>query len=417
MESRPTNQAELPAGGSGPVNAGAGDFVGRDSKGADSRCVELSVVMPCLNESKTLGVCIGKALGFFAETGVVGEVIVADNGSTDGSLAIAEGLGVRVVSVPERGYGSALSGGIGVARGRYIIMGDSDDSYDFSKLGPFLEKLRGGDDLVMGNRFSGGIRDGAMPALHRYFGNPLLTGIGRLFFKSQCGDFYCGLRGFSREAYQRMRPRGRGMEFALEMLVRATIFGLRVSEVPTTLSPDAPGRAPHLRTWRDGWRSLRFFMLFSPRWLFWYPGLLVMCVGALVGLWLLPGPRRVGGVTLDVHTLLFAGTAVTLGYQSLIFAACAKVLAVNTGLHPPSRRFELFRRRATLEVCLVVGGLFMACGVVLAGLAVGGWSAQRFGDLDPFRTMRLVIPSVLALTLGVQTVFAGCFLGLLGMKE
>ena len=378
--------------------------------------VELSVVMPCLDEARTLGICIGKALGFFKEAGVVGEVIIADNGSTDGSIQIAEDLGVRVVHVEQRGYGSALSAGIDAARGRYIIMGDADDSYDFAALGPFLERLRGGDDLVMGNRFAGGISDGAMPVLHRYLGNPLLTKVGRLFFKSDCGDFYCGLRGFSRAGYPKMRPQSTGMTFALEMLVRATMFGLRVSEVPTTLSPAAPGRAPHLRTWRDGWRSLRFFMLFSPRWLFWYPGLILMFIGAAVGLWLLPEARRIGGVTLDVHTLLFAATAVSLGYQSLVFAVCAKVLAVNTGLHPPNVRTSWLTRRVKLEGCLVVGAFMIVTGVVLAGLAVGGWRAEHFGDLDPFSTMRLVIPSVLALMLGVQTVFAGFFLGLLGMR-
>jgi glycosyltransferase involved in cell wall biosynthesis len=387
---------------------------GMDAGPADA--VELSVVMPCLNESEALASCIRKALGFFAEAGVAGEVIVADNGSTDGSIQIAEGLGVRVVNVAERGYGWALAGGIAAARGRYIFMGDADGSYDFSGLGPFLEQLRGGFDLVMGNRFAGGISQGAMPVLHRYLGNPLLTRIGRLFFKSDCRDFYCGLRGFSRDAYQKMKPRSGGMEFALEMLVRATMFGLKVTEVPTTLSPDAPGRAPHLRTWRDGWRSLRFFMLFSPRWLFWYPGMVLMCIGALVGLWLLPGPRRVGGVTFDVHTLLFSATAVTLGYQSLVFAACAKVLAVKTGLHPPSRRFQAFARLPLLEWGLLVGSVLIVVGLVIVAFAIGGWSAHRFGDLDPFHTMRLVIPSALAMTLGVQTVFAGCFLGLLGMR-
>jgi len=286
MNDKSIHQGPSPAGEPGPVNAGSNSSGG----------VELSVVMPCLDESKTLAVCINKALGFFTEACVVGEVIIADNGSTDGSLEIAAGLGVRVVNVSERGYGNALAAGIDAARGRYIIMGDADDSYDFSALGPFLKKLRDGDDLVMGNRFAGGIQDGAMPVLHRYFGNPLLTGIGRLFFKSDCGDFYCGLRGFSREAYQAMRPRSTGMEFALEMLVRATMFGLRVSEVPTTLSTDAPGRTRHLRTWRDGWRSLRFFMLFSPRWLFWYPGLVLMAFGLFLVLWLLTGPKTVGGI-------------------------------------------------------------------------------------------------------------------------
>jgi len=379
--------------------------------------IELSVVMPCLNEAKTLSICINKALGFFAEAGVIGEVIIADNGSTDGSIKIAEGLGVRVEHVSDRGYGRALAGGIDAARGRYIIMGDADDSYDFSALGPFLERLRAGDELVMGNRFAGGIRDGAMPALHRYFGNPLLTGIGRLLFKSECKDFYCGLRGFSRAGYETMRPRSGGMEFALEMLVRATMFGLRVSEVPTTLSPDAPGRAPHLRTWRDGWRSLRFFMLFSPRWLFWYPGLILIAVGLLLGLWLLPGPKHIGEVTLDIHTLLYAATAVTLGYQSILFAVCAKVHAVNTGLHPPSKKFAWAGGRSMLEAGLVLGGLLVCLGLVLAAIAVGGWSGHSFGDLDPSSTMRRVIPSALAMMMGVQTVFVGCFLGLLGMRE
>ncbi len=378
--------------------------------------VELSVVMPCLNEAETLATCINKALGFFAEAGVAGEVIIADNGSSDGSVGIAEGLGVRVVPVTERGYGRALAGGIDAARGQYIIMGDADDSYDFSALGPFLEKLRAGDDLVMGNRFAGGIQDGAMPALHRYFGNPMLTAIGRLLFKSPCRDFYCGLRGFSRSGYAKMRPNSGGMEFALEMLVRATVFGLRVSEVPTTLSLDAPGRAPHLRTWRDGWRSLRFFMLFSPRWLFWYPGLLLMAAGLLVGLWLLPGPKTVGGVTLDVHTLLYAATAATLGYQSILFAVCAKVHAMNSGLHPPSKKFAWAGGRSVLECGLIAGAGLMVVGVVLGGLAVGDWSGHAFGDLDPSSTMRLVIPSALAMMMGMQTVFAGCFLGLLGMR-
>ncbi len=395
------------------INPDAADTSGDGA----ARAVELSVVMPCLNESKTLSVCIGKALGFFDAAGVAGEVIVADNGSTDGSIKIAEDLGVRVVPVSERGYGQALKTGIEAARGRYIIMGDADDSYDFSELYPFLDKLRAGDDLVMGNRFAGGIRDGAMPALHRYFGNPLLTGIGRLLFKSGCKDFYCGLRGFSRESYERMRPKSGGMEFALEMLVRATMFGLKVSEVPTTLSPDAPGRAPHLRTWRDGWRSLRFFMLFSPRWLFWYPGLILMASGFLLGLWLMPGSKTVDGVTLDVHTLLYAATAVTLGYQSILFAVCAKVHAVNTGLHPPSAKFAWAGDRSMLEAGLLIGGLLVCTGVVLGLLAVSGWSGRSFGDLDPSSTMRLVIPSALAMMMGVQTVFAGCFLGLLGMRE
>ncbi len=379
--------------------------------------IELSVVMPCLNEAVSLGICIRKALGFFEQANVVGEVIIADNGSTDGSIEIAKDLGVRVIHVEKRGYGSALDAGITASRGSYVIMGDADDSYDFSALAPFLEKLREGYDLVMGNRFKGGISDGAMPPLHRYFGNPFLTRVGRLFFKSDCGDFYCGLRGFSRKAYPTMRPHSKGMTFALEMLVRSTLFGLNVTEVPTTLSPDAPGRAPHLRTFRDGWRSLRFFMLFSPRWLFWYPGLVLVILGLLVGLWLLPQPRTIGSVRLDVHTLLFAATAVMLGYQSCIFAVCAKVLVVNMGLHPRNSRFMSFSKWLSLEKCLTAGGLLFVVGVAIAGVAVGGWFKQHFGDLDPFHTMRLVIPSILAMTLGVQTAFAGFFIGLLKMRD
>ncbi len=393
----------------------AGDTSSTTSQTADA--VELSVVMPCLDEARTLGTCIAKAHGFFEQAGVTGEVVVADNGSTDGSIEIAAKAGARLVHVETRGYGSALSAGITAARGKYIIMGDADDSYDFAALGPFLEKLRAGDDLVMGNRFTGGIRDGAMPPLHRYLGNPLLTKIGRVFFKSDCNDFYCGLRGFRRDAYPTMRPRSTGMEFALEMLVRATLNGLRVSEVPTTLSPDAPGRAPHLRTWRDGWRSLRFFMLFSPRWLFWYPGLVLMFIGAAVGLWLLPGPKRVGGLTFDVHTLLFAATAVMLGYQALIFAVGAKLYAVKIALHPPNRSSRWLAHWLKLERCLVVGSMLIILGIGLAGFAVSRWRDQAFGDLDPFQTMRLVIPAILALTLGVQTTFAGFFLGLLSLRS
>ncbi len=398
-----------------PADAAAS--TGIPQSGGSDDAVELSVVMPCLNESQTLAVCIEKALGFFERANVAGEVIIADNGSTDGSRRIAADLGVRVIDVSHRGYGSALAGGIDAARGKYIVMGDADDSYDFSSLGPFLDKLRAGCDLVMGNRFKGGIRSGAMPALHRYLGNPALTAISRLFFKSRCGDVYCGLRGFSKSAYQTMRPSSPGMEFALEMLVRATMFGLRVDEVPTTLSPDGRGRAPHLRTWRDGWRSLRFYMLFSPKWLFGYPGMLLMLLGAAVGLWLLPGPRQVGGISLDVHTLLFAGTAVSLGFQAVVFAACAKVLAINTGLHPPSKRFDKFVGQTTLESGLALGALLVLVGLVIAVLAIAGWRAEHFGDLDPFNTMRLVIPSVLAMTLGVQTMFASFFLGLLQIRR
>ena len=267
--------------------------------------------------------------------GFEGEVIVADNGSTDGSRELARAAGARVVPVEAKGYGSALMGGILAARGKYVVMGDADDSYDFSHVPRFLEKLRAGYDLVMGNRFLGGIQPGAMPALHRYLGNPVLSGIGRLFFHSPCGDFHCGLRGFSKEAIERLDLRTTGMEFASEMVVKATLHGLRIGEVPTTLSPDGRSRPPHLRSWRDGWRHLRFLLLYSPRWLFFYPGLTHCCsTGLTIILWLLPGPRRVGPVVLDVHTMLGGAALVLIGFQSVAFAVLAKVFAVNSGLMP-----------------------------------------------------------------------------------
>jgi glycosyltransferase involved in cell wall biosynthesis len=268
--------------------------------------IELSVVMPCLNEAETLETCIRKAQRALEQQNLAGEVVVADNGSTDGSIAIAERLGARVVRVQARGYGNALMGGIAAASGKYVIMGDADDSYDFSHIPRFLDKLREGADLVMGNRFRGGIEKDAMPLLHQYFGNPLLTRIGRLFFHSPVGDFYCGIRGFRKDAYEKMGLRTTGMEFATEMVVKATLLNLRIAEVPTTLVPDGRTRRPHIRTWRDGWRTLRFFLLYSPRWLFLYPGAVLMFVGSVLGLWLLPAPRRIGEVTFDVHTLVYA---------------------------------------------------------------------------------------------------------------
>src|SRR6267378_7884160 len=298
---------------------------------------ELTILMPCLNEAETLASCISKARAFLARSGCTGEVVIADNGSTDRSPAIAAANGARVVHVAERGYGSALLGGIRAARGKFVIMGDSDDSYDFSRLDAFVEQLRAGFQLVMGNRFRGGILPGAMPPLHRYLGNPVLTGIGRLFFKSPVGDFHCGLRAFRRDAIERLDLRTHGMEFASEMVVKATAFGLRVTEIPTTLSPDGRDRAPHLRTWRDGWRHLRFLLLYSPRWLFLYPGGLLMIIGLLVGLLLLRGPLTVGGVNFDVHTLLYAAMAVIIGFQAIVFAMFTKVFAMSEGLLPEDK--------------------------------------------------------------------------------
>ena len=379
--------------------------------------IEVSVVIPCLNEAETLAVCIRKALGCLSENVISGEVIVADNGSTDGSQAIAEAEGALVVSVEAKGYGNALIGGIEATRGRYVIMGDADDSYDFSALMPFIEKLREGNDLVMGNRFRGGIAPGAMPALHQYLGNPVLSGLGRLFFRCPVGDFHCGLRGFSREAIWRMKLQTTGMEFASEMVVKATLLGLRIAEVPTTLSPDGRSRPPHLRSWRDGWRHLRFMLLFSPGWLFLYPGLLLMIVGLGVGGWLLPEARQLGGATLDVNTLAYSALAVLLGFQSVLFAVFTRTFVSTQGLGPESRTLNKLYRYVTLETGLIVGGVLIVLGLTGSVAATFGWSEVDFGELNPSEVLRQVIPSVLAIALGFQIVLASFFLSVLGLKR
>jgi len=389
--------------------------VGLPAKEAET--IEVSVVMPCLNEAETLETCIVKAQRALEEARIAGEVVIADNGSTDGSVEIAERLGARVVNVRARGYGNALMGGIAAARGEYVVMGDADDSYDFSHVPRFVEQLRKGADVVMGNRFRGGIQKNAMPALHRYLGNPGLTRLGRLFFHSPVGDFYCGLRGFRKDAYERMGLRTTGMEFATEMVVKATLLHLRIAEVPTTLSPDGRSRPPHLRTWRDGWRTLRFFLLYSPRWLFLYPGIALMLVGAALGLWLLPAARTVGGVTLDVHTLVYAATFVLLGFQAIAFACFTKLFAISEGLLPPDAALDKLFGYITLEVGLAVGAVLTMLGLGASIYAVSGWGAQHFGMLDYSRTMRIVIPAALCLTLGAQTIFASFFLSVLGMRR
>ena len=379
--------------------------------------IELSILMPCLNEAETLGTCITKAQKALRDLNVSGEVIVADNGSTDGSPQIAEGLDARVVHVAEKGYGSALRGGIQAARGKYIIMGDADDSYDFTNLGPFLEKLRAGYELVMGNRFKGGIEPSAMPPLHKYLGNPVLTGIGRLFFRSPCGDFHCGLRGFSKAAIESLELRTTGMEFASEQVVKASLRKLRITEVPTTLSLDGRSRPPHLRSWRDGWRHLRFLLLYSPRWLFLYPGLVLMLVGALAGGWLLVGPRVVEGITLDVHTLLYAALAIIVGYQTVNFAVFTKVFAITEGLLPEDPRLNRLFQHVTLETGLISGTLLFVGGLALSVYALSSWGAHRFGPLDPSRTLRLVIPAATLIVLGLQTILSSFFLSILGLKR
>jgi glycosyltransferase involved in cell wall biosynthesis len=383
--------------------------------GAAPDSLELSVVMPCLNESETLATCIEKARGALLAHGIAGEIIVADNGSSDGSQAIAARLGARVVPVEARGYGAALMGGIRAARGRFVIMADADDSYDFTSLMPFVAKLREGYQLVMGNRFKGGILPGAMPPLHRYLGNPVLTGLGRLFFRSPCGDFHCGMRGFQREAALAMDLQSTGMEFASEMVVKATLLGMRISEVPTTLAPDGRSRRPHLRTWRDGWRHLRFLMLFSPRWLFLYPGALLMLAGIAAGAWLLPGPRQVGGVVLDVHTLTYAAAAVLIGFQSIAFGVFTKVFAITEGLLPEDPRLQRLFSVITLEVGLLVGAAFLLAGLVASIWALSSWGEGSFGELDPEKMLRIIIPAALALALGCQIILTSFFLSVLGL--
>lgn len=382
-----------------------------------SQNIEVSIVMPCLNEAETLEICIAKAFEALHRDGFAGEVVIADNGSTDGSPTIARNCGARVVEIAEQGYGSALMGGIEAARGTLIVMGDADDSYDFSQIAPFIERLRAGDDLVMGNRFRGGIKPGAMPPLHRYLGNPVLTGLGRLFFKSPCGDFHCGLRAFSRAAILALNLRTTGMEFASEMIVKATLQGLRIGEVPVVLSPDGRSRPPHLRSWRDGWRHLRFLLLFSPRWLFFLPGLLLMIGGLALGIWLLPGPRRIGAVTLDVHSLLYAVAAILLGFQSLCFALFTKIFAISEGLLPEDPRLNRAFRFVTLETGLVVGAFLVILGVAETFFALRAWSARDFGPLEVSRSLRLVIPAVLSLTMGAQIVLSSFFLSVLGLRR
>ncbi len=376
--------------------------------------LELSVVIPCLNEALTIAGCVREAMGALAASGIAGEVVVADNGSTDGSQALATAEGARVVPIATKGYGNALRGGIAAARGRYILMGDADGSYDFSHLPRFVERLRAGADLVMGNRFLGGIEPGAMPWKNKHIGNPVLSFVGRLFFRTPIGDFHCGLRAFSAEAYRRMDLRTTGMELASEMVIKSVLFGLRVEEVPTVLRKDGRDRPPHLRPWRDGWRHLRFMLLFSPRWLFWYPGILLMSVGIILGAVLVQGPLPLGRVTLDIHTLLFAAVAVLIGFQAASFAVLSKFFTIRAGLRSPQAGFEDWFRHLTLESGLITGAVLVAAGLGLSLSAVSIWGGHSFGPLlQTGETLRRVIPGALCLVLGCQMILSSFFLGVL----
>jgi glycosyltransferase involved in cell wall biosynthesis len=379
--------------------------------------LELSILMPCLNEAETLESCIRKAQRSLKENNICGEIVIADNGSSDASLEIAAALGVRTIPVNARGYGNALLAGIEAARGKYVIMGDADDSYDFACITPFLEKLRSNYDLVLGNRYRGGIMPGAMPPLHRYFGNPLLTAIGRLFFGSELGDIYCGLRGFNRQTILSLDLRTTGMEFALEMVVKAILHKLRITEVPTVLSPDGRSRPPHLRSWRDGWRSLRFLLLYSPRWLFLYPGLVLMLAGAIVSARLLLGPQIIEGISFDVHTLVYSALAIMLGYQSVIFAFFTKLFAITEGLLPEDPRVTRLFKYVSLESGLIAGAAMIVGGVAASIYAVSIWKAHSFGALNPFHTLRIVIPAATLIVIGSQTILSSFFLSVLGLRR
>jgi glycosyltransferase involved in cell wall biosynthesis len=378
---------------------------------------EVSIVMPCLNEAESVGECVRRAQEGLRGAGAEGEVIVADNGSTDGSQEIARALGARVVDVPRKGYGAALMGGFEAAKGEFIVMGDADASYDFGSLRPFIERLRAGDDLVMGNRFKGGIEDGAMPFLNRYLGNPVLSFIGRLFFGSKIGDFHCGLRAFRRDMLPKLSLQSEGMEFASEMVVKATLDRMKISEVPTTLSPALRTRAPHLRPWRDGWRHLRFLLLFSPRWLFFYPGVALMLTGFIVTVVLLPGELRVLGTGFDVHTLVYASALIVVGYQAILFAGFARIYAMTAGFLPGKRWIEDLSERVSLEAGVLTGLALIVAGLAMSIVALVDWGDSGFHQLDYRDTLRLVIPASTMLILGVQTVLASFFVSILAIER
>lgn len=378
----------------------------------------VSVVMPCLNEARTVARCVAEARGALERAGLEGEVLVADNGSTDGSQALAQAAGARVVPVPARGYGAALAGGFAAARGTYVVMGDADLSYDFGAVPDFVAALEAGADLVMGSRFAGRIEEGAMPPLHRWLGNPVLSGLGRLFFRTDVSDFHCGLRAFRREALEKLDLRTTGMEFASEMVVKAALFGLAIREVPVTLRRDGRSRPPHLNTWRDGWRHLRFLLLYSPRWLFLVPGLLLALLGAALILWLLPGPRVALGATWDVHSILGGAAMVLVGAQAVFFGVCAKIFGITEGLLPKDRLLEgLFDRWVTLETGLAASAFALLAGALLVGRVLSAWSAAGFHDLAYGETMRWMIPGVLLLVLGAEGVFGSFLLSLLGVRR
>ena len=380
--------------------------------------VELTILMPCLNEAETIEVCVQKAMGYLARSGVAGEVLIADNGSTDGSQALAEALGARVVSAPERGYGAALIAGIKAAHGRYVIMGDADDSYDFENLDGMIAHLRDGAELVMGNRFKGGIEKGAMPFLHRYLGNPVLSFIGRLFFAIPVGDFHCGLRGFSRESILGLGLKSSGMEFASEMVVKASLNGLRIEETPATLKPDGRSRAPHLKTWRDGWRHLRFLLIHSPKWLFIYPGTVLILLGLAGTAALAMGEVRMpSGIVLDIHSLVVSCFSIVIGVQLMMFGALARRYQTLEGVLPPTARFQKFLMGLNLEPILQVALVIFVAGAIGLGWAVWSWAGMGFGDIDNDSVMRVLVVSLTGVAVAIQMAAAGFLASVFALRR
>lgn len=381
----------------------------------DRSLVELTILIPCLNEAETIEVCIEKGLAYLARSGVSGEVLIADNGSTDGSVALAESKGARVIKVPERGYGAALRAGTLAARGRFVIMGDGDDSYDFLHLDSFVEKLREGHDLVVGNRFAGGIGEGAMPFLHRYLGNPVLSFVGRLFFRANIGDFHCGLRGYNRDRMIALNLHTNGMEYASEMIIVSALRDYSIVEVPTTLKKDGRSRPPHLRTWRDGWRHLRFLLMFSPRWLFLYPGATLIVLGMLGVTLLFGGVLKVGRISFDTNSFLVSAVAILVGCQIVGFSLIARRFAASNGLLPESPRLSAMLAFVTVERGLLIALAFIALGLAGMGWCLTKWAEFDFGSLNYPIVLRVMVLSLTAIAIGVQIAFTSFLIGIIDL--
>ena len=378
--------------------------------------LELTILMPCLNEAETLEVCIKKAMKSLKDNKIKGEVLIADNGSTDGSQEIAKKCGARVENIKERGYGAALIGGCNAALGKYVIMGDADDSYAFDNIMPFVEKLREGYELVMGNRFKGGIEKGAMPPLHRYLGNPVLSGLGRIFYNSKIGDFHCGLRGYNTKKMRELKLKTTGMEYASEMVVKAELNGLKITEVPTTLKKDGRSRAPHLRSWSDGWRHLKFLLMYSPKWLFLIPGVILTIIGLIFTCILSFTSISISNITFDTQTMLYSAMITMVGIQLLFFSMFTKIYGMNNDMLPVKNKFDKKLLEMKFEKLLKVGLILLLIGIVLTIVAISKWANVSFGDLNIRETMQITIPAITLLVCGIQIIFGSFFMGILQIK-